>query len=111
MAANKLSLEALVEAQLRDGDYAGVIVATTTAKNNSDTAAPFTLVGGSLVEVQPDAACYVSSKALAASTAATTDRLLAANERFHILLKSDQAYVSVKAVSGTVNCQVRVKAY
>ena len=105
-----LSLEQFTKALYGDGTYAGVIVATATAKNNSDTAAPFTLAEGALILLQPDAACYVEGQSAAAGTAATTDTLLAANERYVLLLKPGQAYVSVKAVSGTVNCQVRVKA-
>jgi hypothetical protein len=105
-----LPTDQFLKAIYRDGTYAGVIVATTTAKNNSDTAVPFTLAPGALLQIQPDAACYIEAQSLAAGTAATTDTLVSANERVILQLDSTQAYVSVKAVSGTVNCQVRVKA-
>lgn len=99
-----------VKALYADGTYGGVIVATTTSQTNSTTAVPFTINEGSLLLLQPDAACYVSGKASSSGAAATTDTLVAAGERFPVLLLPGQSYIAVRAVSGTVNCQVRIKA-
>jgi hypothetical protein len=105
-----LTQDQFMKSLYSDGTYAGVIVATTTAQSNGTTAAPFTMNPGSLITLQADAACYVEGQTTSAGTAATTDTLVAANTPFTLLLKPDQAFVSVKAVGGTVNCQVRVKA-
>lgn len=108
--ANKLDLVRYVQALYRLGAYKGVIVATTTPENNATTADDFELPLGGLLEVQPDAACYVATGAADDVEAAATDTKLEANGRYPVQLGSGEAYVSFKAVSGTVNVQVRLKA-
>jgi hypothetical protein len=87
----------------------GVIVATTTAKNNNDTGTPFNNTGdalaGKVVMVQPDAACTlaVGSSSVAA---VSTDERLEANEKRIINMPLSSGYVSLRAVTGTVNGQV-----
>jgi hypothetical protein len=101
----------LDETLLDLGTRLGVIIATTTSQNNNDTATPFNntgdALGGKLILVQPDAACYIAVGETSAITAATTDVKLEANQLFPINLKANQKFLAAKAVSGTVNLQVR----
>jgi hypothetical protein len=86
--------------------YLGTITATTTAKDNSTTAVPFTIPQGVAVMCQPDAACYLSSEFPAATVATTNSMLIGANERWVGFLWGTETIVAAKAVAGTVNVKV-----
>ena len=87
----------------------GVITATTTSKNNGDTAVPFT-IKDDRIEVQCDAAACVregSSSSLTASC--SSDLKYAADVIFPVHFSSgphQTRYLAVVAASGTVNCKV-----
>lgn len=84
----------------------GTIVATTT-KNNSDTATPFTIKPGAAVMLQSDTAVYVRAGEAATLTVTTANGfLLAANEKFTLLLHPDETYLACLAVAGTSNVKV-----
>jgi hypothetical protein len=87
--------------------FLGTIVATTT-KNNHDTATPFnntgTGLGGKMLLVQPDTACYVYRGTANTATVTTANGVkLAADERKIITLRSEQGWLAALAVSGTCN--------
>lgn len=86
--------------------YAGVIIATTTAKNNSDTATPFTLPKGAKVAVQPDVACYLRMDGTTATAA--TGVLVEANALFEVRLAPGSKTLSAIVSAGTVNAKVFV---
>jgi hypothetical protein len=90
----------------RFGHYLGTITATTTAKDNSDTAVPFTIPDGGAVLLVPDAACYVSSEKTSATITASNSIPLGANEKYCGFLWAGETKVAAKAVSGTVNVLV-----
>lgn len=90
--------------------FLGKIVATTT-KNNHDTAVPFndtgSALGGKVVLLQTDAACYVYPGTTNAATAtAANGVLLAANERVVMCLGESYGWVAALAVAGTANVRV-----
>lgn len=92
----------------------GVVIATTTSQNNNDTATPFNNtgngLGGKLLLIQPDVACYVATGKTSSVTAATTSKRLEANERHIINMPSDHLFLACRAVAtGTVNLQVHEK--
>lgn len=87
----------------------GVIVATTTAKNQTDTAAAFTIPTNQRVLIQADAACYilpVASGAVTAAAGALQGVLLDAGEKFEFTMGERLKSLSCVAVSGTVNVRV-----
>lgn len=88
------------------GHYLGSIVATTTPKDNSDTASSFTIPDGALVLIQPDVACYVSSQYASAAITAANSELMAANEKRTGFLWTGETKIAAKAVSGTVTLKV-----
>jgi hypothetical protein len=86
--------------------FLGVVVATTT-KNNADTAVPFTIPTGAVLLLQPDTACYLKAATASTGTVTTANGvLLAANEKFTVMLATDEAWVACLAVSGTTNLKV-----
>lgn len=83
----------------------GTITATTT-KNNHDTAVPFNntgaALGGKLVMLQCDSACYVVTGTLNTTAAtAATGVLLSSYERVVMWLGESYGWVAVLPVSGT----------
>lgn len=88
----------------------GVIIATTTSKNNHDTATPFNNTGdaltGKLLVLQPDVACRIKTGSTNATAAAATDLLLEANEKFPLSMPSGHGFLAARAEAGTVNMQV-----
>jgi hypothetical protein len=88
----------------------GVVIGTTTSKNNHDTATPFNntgdALGGKLLVLQPDVACYIAVGSVNTVAAATTDVKLEANERFVLNCGLTHKFVATRSVSGTVNLQV-----
>lgn len=86
--------------------YLGRISATTSAKNNADTTA-FTIPAGSLLLIVSSAAVSVlGDNDATEDVAATTGVPLAANEKFYMLLKSNQAYLQAITPSSTANVDV-----
>lgn len=86
--------------------YLGRIAATTSAKNNADATA-FTIPPGSLLLIISSAAVSVlGDKDATEDVTATTGVPLAANEKFYLLLRSDQAYLQVITPSSTANVDV-----
>lgn len=85
----------------------GVIIATT-AKNQTDTATPFTIPIGHPVVIHCDAACYVKwvSTAGGAATTSSYNYRLGANETVLDKSNSTLQYLSVLSVSGTTNCYI-----
>ena len=92
----------------------GKIAATApTAKNNSTTAAPFTLGSGTKLSVQCDAIVYVAVTQDAAYLATADDVKLAADQLFPTSTPKGTgtpAYVSILPVSGSATCRVYVRA-
>lgn len=87
--------------------YLGTIVATTTAKNNTDTAAPFTIPRLSRLVIQPSAACYAGLiKSGATAVSSTTGLKVDADAAYETTTTSDRVVLSCVAVSGTVNVKV-----
>lgn len=86
--------------------HVGTIVATTT-KNNSDTAAPFTLNEGGRYAVQCDAAAYYQTgKTSGATAVAATAVELGAKVLFDIPLPAGHNHIAILSVSGTATCKV-----
>lgn len=88
----------------------GTIVATTT-KNNVDTASAFNATGDGLAGmwllVQPDAACYVRAVTTTTGTVSSSNGVkLEADEKYEILMRSDDIALAVVSVSGTTNAKV-----
>jgi hypothetical protein len=104
--ASPIDLWQQLPALNRFGKYLGTIVATTTAKDNSDTAVPFTIPTGAIVACQPDAACYLSSEFPSASISTSNSVLYAQNELVTGFLWGNQTKLAAKAVAGTVNLKV-----
>ena len=87
--------------------YLGTIVATTTAKNNTDTAATFTIPPLARIVVQPDVACYAGLiKSGGTAVASTTGLKVDADGIYETSTTSDRNVLSVVSVSGTVNAKV-----
>lgn len=85
----------------------GTLVSTGTSVNNSSTATPFTIAAGAVVLLQPTAAGYIrTGKTTALAAASTTSVKLAADEKYLLLLQSDEAYVAWIPGSGSANCLV-----
>jgi hypothetical protein len=91
----------------------GTITATTTAQNNATTAVVFDIPEGAKVSVQCDAAGYVLTGKTSAVTASATnavkvsaDALYDTSTPLDGTLSGTKAYISVVAVSGTINCRV-----
>jgi hypothetical protein len=88
----------------------GVLTTAGTTINNSDTAVPFTVTGGTVLEVVCDAAAFVNIGSTSSSdyTNANFGRPLTAGvSRWFVLRDSDTA-ISVDTTSGAANCQVSV---
>lgn len=87
----------------------GVITATTDAKNQSNTAVPFTIPAGERILVQPDVACWVKvgASGVAATTSATGSSLqLDAAEKFEFTAGTRLNLLSAIVGTGTVNLRV-----
>jgi hypothetical protein len=107
MAAQDLNERQLLHAVERMGRYIGTVIATTTAKDNSNTTGTtFTIPAGALVAVQPDGACYVSGEFPAATITSSNSRLVGANEYVTGFIWGGSSKLAVKAVADTVNCKV-----
>lgn len=89
----------------------GVIAATTT-KNNTDTGVPFNNTGDGLerlmLQLQPDAACYVRFGSGASLTVASTtyDVVLEANQIFTTWMAEGKSVIACLGVSGNANLVV-----
>ena len=109
MAFPRLHGPALDEAVYGAPVLLGKIVATTT-KNNHDTATPFNdtgdALGGKLLVLQSDVACYIKVGKTNAITATTADLKLAADQLFYLNLPADYGFIAAVAVSGTANVKV-----
>lgn len=87
--------------------FLGTIVSTTT-KNNSDTAVPFTIPAGSVLLLQPTAEVQILPGTTAAATATTGNGLtILADERFTFILAEDEAYVACVGAASTLVWQLR----
>lgn len=78
--------------------YIGSISATTTAKNNTDTAVPFAIPAGKLLLIQPDTAVGVT---IGGNATLLTSLYLAANEKYMVLFKSTDSLLSIIPWTGT----------
>jgi hypothetical protein len=110
MAFPRLHGPALDEQVYGPANWLGTIVATTT-KNNHDTATPFNDtgdgLGGKLLLLQPDAACYVKFGTTNATTVTSSNGLkLAADQFYYVNVPSNYGWVAALAVSGTANVKV-----
>lgn len=91
---------------------AGTIVATTTAKDNSDTAVPFNLKAGQIVTLIPDVACYVSCEFASGAITAANGVPVGAGEKFGpffipaVSSTTSVVKIAVKSASGTCTCLV-----
>lgn len=89
----------------------GTITATTTAKNNSDTAVVFDIPEGVKISVQCDASGFVLTGTTTSTTASSTNAVKVGTGALYDTSApqnygGSKAYVSVVAVSGTINCRV-----
>lgn len=88
-------------------EYLGTLVVTTTAKNNTTTAAPFTIAQQGRLMVQSDAAVYVELVAGAADLATVARGfLLDAAEKFEFGAGERLRYLSGITAAGTANIKV-----
>lgn len=93
-------------------EYLGTITATTTAQTNGTTAVPFKYVAGDTLAgeyilIQADAACYVLPGTTSAFAVTASNGVeLSAKERIDFVMVTSEGYLSVKAVTGTVNLRV-----
>lgn len=84
--------------------YLGTIAASTTSKNQSTTAVPFTIPPLALLSIQCDADAFV---AVNSSTAvATTSVKIIADQLFQTSLGAADQNVSIILASGTTNCRI-----
>ena len=96
--------------------YLGTVAGTAgpTAKDNSNTAATFTIPAHALLSVQCDAAAYVGTDMASASLTSGNGVLVSINTLFPTAVGSDKvtissqrsAIISVLGVAGVVNCKV-----
>lgn len=91
--------------------FQGIITATGTAKDNSNTSTPFTLTAGMCLLVQPDADCYILGGASSGITAGATGNglKLVAGTIYTLMLRAgttQQTLLSAVTDSGTVNLKV-----
>jgi hypothetical protein len=94
-------------AKMGSPQYLGTITSGAGAKNNSDTAVPFTIPQGALLMLQADAAVFVQPVTTAAGAATVAQGVkLAADEKFLLWLGSSEAYVSAIALAGNPNIKV-----
>lgn len=86
--------------------YLGTIAATSgAAKTQLDTAVPFTLTPGSIIMIQPTAACYAIWRATGgAAVTAAQGEYVDANERQFI--RWQEGILSVLGASGNVDLKV-----
>lgn len=88
----------------------GVIIATTTSKNNHDTATPFNNTGdalkGKVVWLVSDVAATFKTGNANTVSAAATDFPLEANTPWLLSMPSTHGWVACRANSGTANIQV-----
>lgn len=74
--------------------FLGTITSTTT-KNNSNTAVPFTIPLGAYLLVAADAACNIRGGTVSTLTVTTANGIpVAAGEKFTLILATDEAYVA-----------------
>jgi hypothetical protein len=88
-------------------EYLGTITAST-AKDQSNTAVPFTIEPNSRILIQPaDGACYISLNKVAATAVTSANGLaLDASEKLELSTGSRLTYLSCLPFSGTVNVKV-----
>lgn len=91
-------------------EHLGVITATTTAKNNTNTAVPFTLAQGERILIQPDVACYVgfvaTTTGAVTSGATGTGLQVEAGQTLELPVGNRLRYLSAVTAAGTVNLKV-----
>lgn len=87
----------------------GVITTAGASTTNASTVAPFTIVGGSVIEVVADAACVLTVGATASTsyTNAAFGRPLAVGAAQRIVLQDGDTTIAV-AAAGAVNVAVSV---
>lgn len=88
----------------------GVLTTAGTTINNSDTAVPFTVTGGTVLEVVCDAAAFVNIGSTASSdyTNANFGRPMAVGVSRWFVLRTTDTAISVDTTGGAANCQVSV---
>jgi hypothetical protein len=110
-AGNRPNGELLLFSRLNGVPVAlGVLTTAGTTISNTTTAAPFTLVGGSVIRVVCDAAAFVRVGTTASSdyTSAVFGEPMAVGAvRFFVLQMSDTA-IAVDTTGGAANCNVAV---
>jgi hypothetical protein len=92
------------------------VITGTAATSNGSTAAPFTLVGGTLYLLQADTACYVATGATSAAallavtgSSATVGGFLfdpAYGPSFLVMLQPADTAIAMVPVTGTTNLKV-----
>lgn len=87
-------------------EYLGTIVATATAKNNADTAAPFTIPTGTRVLAQPDVSCFIALVKSGGAATTSTGLQLDAAEKFEFSAGTRLPLVSAITSAGTVNLKI-----
>jgi hypothetical protein len=75
--------------------YSQTVTATTSTANAT------AFVGGSLLQIQPDTACYVTVGASGVTAAAASGLRLEANEKYMLVLGESDTHVAVLPVTGT----------
>jgi hypothetical protein len=86
--------------------YLGTIAANATV-NNSDTAAPFDIPAGAVIQIQADAGCCFRAGTSDTITVTTGNGVeLVADERHTFILASDEAYLAVIGTGGAANVKV-----
>jgi hypothetical protein len=98
-----LDQEGVIKALNGSPTYLGTVTSTGASATNASTATPFTLTRGSLLLLQADATVYVVS---GASVSSSNGVKVAADEKFYLLLTSEQTTLAVISASGTANVKV-----
>lgn len=88
----------------------GVLTTAGTTISNADTAVPFTVTGGTVLEVVCDAAAFVNIGATASSdyTNANFGRPMTVGVSRWFVLRDTDTAISVDTTGGAANCQVSV---
>lgn len=98
----------LAERTVGSPKYLGTITTTdTAAKNNANTAVPFTLTSGSLLLLQPDTDCALAAaEASGTAVTAATGVTVYAGERYPLTLHPKETFLSVIRLGANVNVKV-----
>lgn len=106
-----LALSLVASPALAGERYLGTIAAST-AKNNTDTAAPFTIPASAKISVQCDAAAHVLvCQGAASCTATTTNGVKVAQDAlFMTSTPGNTAGLGYVSVVGAANCRVFERA-